>query len=317
MSDFRPRRRLVAAALVACLAFGPWLTVAASAKTPTIAQVTALVKAAVKITSIPTNLSPPLTRASTDWPSFLDHQLDRCIADGTTLTLPCVFGDPHGTRTMVLWGDSHAEMWFPALNAVATRLKWRLVVLIELGCPYASIEVPNIGTGPVTPNTTCVQFRQNMIARINAADPQLVVLSEAYFAETGSGQTVSPTMWQAAVTTTLSALDSAGTKVAIIGNDVTVPGVPQCLAANPTNVQVCNGPDSTVFVQQRAAEQTAAKAAQDLYVDEVPWECSSTCTQIVGHELVYFDSGHISDSYSLFLSGALQAALTKDLLKHH
>ena len=54
-------------------------------------------------------------------------------ADGCEITAlqtqsgPCVYGDPGSKTAVVLFGDSHAAQWFPALNALATQRSWRLM----------------------------------------------------------------------------------------------------------------------------------------------------------------------------------------------
>ena len=58
------------------------------------------------------------------------HPTGRCQPVVHQVTVPkCVFGDPNGSHTMVLYGDSHALMWFRAMNQIAIRAHWRLVIL--------------------------------------------------------------------------------------------------------------------------------------------------------------------------------------------
>ncbi|HEV2093271.1 MAG TPA: acyltransferase family protein, partial [Rubrobacter sp.] len=57
----------------------------------------------------------------------------RMYADGCHLDLPetespaCVYGNPSSDTTVVLFGDSHAMQWFPALNELAKERDWRLL----------------------------------------------------------------------------------------------------------------------------------------------------------------------------------------------
>jgi hypothetical protein len=59
----------------------------------------------------------------------------------------CVYGDPSSATTIVLWGDSHAAQWFPAVKAVAERRQWRLVPMTKSGCPAADIPASAIVPG--------------------------------------------------------------------------------------------------------------------------------------------------------------------------
>ena len=99
------------------------------------------------IRSLPTDLTPSLAGVSTDfggpaapcWPSL-----------GQTSIPPCVFGDPHGTRTMVVYGDSHAAMWFSSFNLAASLAHWRLFYLGKGDCPADALHYGDPpGWGPI------------------------------------------------------------------------------------------------------------------------------------------------------------------------
>src|SRR5918995_787312 len=70
-------------------------------------------------------------------------------ADGCHLNPPetevpeCVYGNPSSKTTVVLFGDSHAMQWFPALNKLAKERNWRLVGLTKAACPSAEVHIYN------------------------------------------------------------------------------------------------------------------------------------------------------------------------------
>ncbi len=97
-----------------------------SLKPASAAQLAKLVAAASQIQRVPHNLDPPLQRVGQDYGS----PSGRCDPTTNQVEVPsCVFGDPNGTHTVVLYGDSHALMWFKAMNEIATAAHWRLVIL--------------------------------------------------------------------------------------------------------------------------------------------------------------------------------------------
>ena len=86
--------------------------------------------------AMPRNLVPPLSQIESEsnlgWPPAKTG----CFAIyGESIVPRCAFGDLSGTETMVLYGDSHAAMWFRALNEIAIRSHWKLIVLAKVGCP--------------------------------------------------------------------------------------------------------------------------------------------------------------------------------------
>ena len=80
------------------------------------AEVEKLVRAAPRTKTLPTDLTPSLALTAFDFgappaPCWIGFAQWRVPA--------CVFGDPKGGHTMVIYGDSHAGQWFTALDLAA------------------------------------------------------------------------------------------------------------------------------------------------------------------------------------------------------
>jgi peptidoglycan/LPS O-acetylase OafA/YrhL len=98
------------------------------------AQVQAVVRASAGLQAVPSDLIPPLSRAGSDTAQPFH---DGCDQGFTTATQPpCVFGDPAGSTTVALVGDSHAAAWYPAVEPVAEQRQERLDVLAKATCPF-------------------------------------------------------------------------------------------------------------------------------------------------------------------------------------
>ena len=74
----------------------------------------------------------------------------------------CVYGDRGARTTVVLFGDSHAMQYFPALQRIAGRRHWRLVELTKAACPPAARARPQHHPRPRVP-------RVRRVARARAA----------------------------------------------------------------------------------------------------------------------------------------------------
>ena len=294
-------------------------------------KVAAEVASSLSITTLPSNLSPSLANATKDIATLGTPTLAACNTTGETLNpSKCVFGDKAGSKTMVIWGDSHAFMWFPAVNAIAKADHWKLVALLQYACPPADVSVWN----PVdkAPYTSCNVFRKHMIVAINKLNPSLVIISENFNSQAanaaGAYNTITPAQWRAGLETTLKSLHSKRMHKLVIGNTVSTASQsdavpPQCLAANPSSIQTCTISDTPALRAQRAAESTAAKAERARYVNVLPWLCSSktklaSCSAIVGdatvgYGIVYYSTGHLTQRYDLWLSTVLGTALKPSL----
>ena len=94
---------------------------------------------------LPSNLRPSLKKTRSDKPVVYENG---CLADfGHASNPECEYGNPGGSTTIVLFGDSHAAQWFPALEAAALRNDWRLIVLAKMGCPAITVSVTMMDGG--------------------------------------------------------------------------------------------------------------------------------------------------------------------------
>jgi len=325
----------ISRALVATFVIGGAATLGitssgASGGPGTAAQVSADVASSLAISTLPSNLSPSLANARNDVATVGTPALAKCNTVAETLNpAKCVFGDTKGSKTMVLWGDSHAFMWFPAVNAIAKADHWKLIALLQYGCPVADVSVWN----PLTkaPYTSCNFFRKNMIVAINKLNPSLVIVTERFTSQAASGggaqNTITIAQWKAGLETTLRSLHSKRMKKLVIGSTVSTGAQgdaypPLCLAAEVSSIQKCTIADDAVQQAQRAAEQSAAKARSARYINVLPWLCSSatkpaSCSPIVGdaagYRVVYYATGHITETYALWLSKVLGTAIKPSL----
>jgi hypothetical protein len=286
---------------------------AASAPPPgSSAQVKALVAASSKIKVLPSGLTPSLATAASDNASTVYPEMK--VGCGTPTQ--CVYGDTSSAKTLVLLGDSHAEMWLSAILPYAVAHQLKVVVLSTLGCPVASVLVWL--SSPPGYYTACTTARSNDVATIVGMHPAAVVIAErtahlkrsptAYFTNA---------QWQAGLLKTLHALAPSGARLVVLGDNTVLNLSPlQCLAAYPTNVQHCstkNPNPRTVNLTHVAAEKAAALQVHAAFVATVPWLCATTCSPVIGTMAAYWDAYHVTNTYATYLSKVMGTALTTAL----
>jgi hypothetical protein len=210
----------------------------------------------------------------------------------------CVFGAKSSSKVIVLYGDSHARMWLPAIIPAAKAHGLKVVIVGEIGCPFANITLPGL-------QAHCDADRPGFVTTIKALKPMAIILSERT-----TYDAVPAASWQQAVTSAIQSF--APTKVAVIGdNQVIRFSPPQCLAAFPNSVQRCTEPNpNTTTPGQETAERAAAKAAGSLYVDPTPWLCTKTkCSPVISRFLAYWNPYHVSVTYAAYLATVMGSAL--------
>ncbi|HEV2644048.1 MAG TPA: acyltransferase family protein, partial [Candidatus Elarobacter sp.] len=147
----------------------------------------------------------------------------------------CVFGDSASPMNVVLFGDSHATQWFPALERMERDHRWRLTTLVKFSCPAARFLVFNSVLG--RRYTECEAWREEAIRRIIALRPSAVIIGQmsngyAEIRPDGSTALLAPAGWGAGVRATVARFDAAGIRT-ILFRDSPRPGlhVPQCLSS--------------------------------------------------------------------------------------
>ena len=120
---------------------------------------------------------------------------------------------------MALVGDSHAAMWSPAFQQIAAQRHWRLETLAKAACPLMDLPISNPLLRRVY--TDCEQWRGQIIARLRAEHPRLIVVSmwRGYGARNGwpSGFTSYDPAWIDSLTRLVQQLRGTGAKVLVLG----------------------------------------------------------------------------------------------------
>jgi peptidoglycan/LPS O-acetylase OafA/YrhL len=258
---------------------------------------------------VPADLAPSLADAATDLPVIYSNG---CHLDVLTSQLPnCAFGSTNSQITVVLFGDSHAAQWFPALQRLAGQHSWRLEPMTKSACTPASLTVYNAQVDRAY--TECDQWRQQVFARIAHEKPTLVVVSTSrvYQLMVG-GQQVSaadrPDLWTRGLTKTMQTLAASATHVVLLGDTPrSVGDPPGCLSQHMGNSLACATPYSqAVDLGQVTLETGVANTTGTTFVDPTSWVCrTDPCPAIYGRFLIYRDQGHLTKTYASGLSSQL------------
>jgi SGNH domain (fused to AT3 domains) len=315
-------------ALAICSAFiQPSAALAASNPTPTLSQLMSELTAASAQTAGPNIQTsiPPLAQI----PSIYIHGIPQnCYLGGALITMSpnpakeCAFGQTRASRTILLFGDSQAPMWFPALSNFASTHNWKLIMMAKAACPpwqgpstssyqlYGGLTVAN-----------CAKRVQDEINVIIKLKPQITIpVGLDIFQPDGVQSTASQN--SPAITRLIRALAPAHTKVLLFApiplfdSTVTQVSPTQCLSIRASDVKSCAlTPTQIASSPIRVAIAEAARTNRTPLVDVLPLFCSSTlCPLFVTHQgqtyLIYQNQWHMNLAYSAFISTALAPLLT-------
>ena len=286
---------------------------------PNTAALLDAVAASSSITHLPANLDPQLSGAFNDFPNYADPFDFGCAYTPTIQPRSkplCTIGDPKGQSLMVVYGDSHAIMWLPALEEIALRSHWRLIVLARYFCPAGllTVSTPVFYGSPNKPYLSCSQWHQWIVNVVRDLKPNLFVASQEsviYQHPSGAGpRPFTDQEWQAGLTSLLSEVAAPSTREVVLGNVPTlVASPPDCLQAHAEDVQACSTPVTRTITPLSQAERKAAAQTGAQYLDPYPWFCTATCAPVIDHYLVYRDPFHITSTYAEYAENALGEAL--------
>ncbi len=228
----------------------------------------------------------------------------------------CTFGDLEAKRTLVLTGDSRAQMWFDTIDSIASANHLKLVFLAKSGCPSAlgTYKVNNNGPLEPRPWQACAAWQKFVTSTIRALRPQVVIVSSSEQLEFTSGL-ASPQQETVAYSTFFRTIH-APTKLAVLGGFPT-PGPAEptlCLSRGPKMMKSCAFQESPATVAANGAIQAAARGAGAAYINQTPWLCAMSCPALIAGIIPYtIDGYHIDDTYAHYLTGVLWTALEPEL----
>ncbi|MGK5531687.1 acyltransferase family protein [Streptomyces sp. URMC 129] len=261
-------------------------------------------------TSLPGNLSPALADIKDNKSAVYQ---DGCHMGYTSTETPlCVYGDRSSDEVVVLFGDSHAAQWFPALDRLARERGWRLISLTKASCKVAAVTIIKDGA----PYESCDAWRANALEEIRRSGPSLVIA-----ASSDAGDPVDATgdllqEWTAGYRETFRHLVDTGARVAVL-LDTPWPDedAVECAALHPLALGRCESrlPDAIRDATRREAATDAAAATGVSVIDPLPWLCTAagTCPVVVGDTFVYRDDNHVSEAYAEALAPVLGERLSE------
>lgn len=251
---------------------------------------------------VPSGMHPSLSAAAEDNPPMYDSGCQ--LGFLATEPRPCSFGAAGGPR-VVLFGDSHAAQWQPALAEIASREGFELVTQTKSSCRSILDEQP----GDAERDRACTSWRGAVLEQLAEDPPELVILSNFTGAKTAPGGDPRD-QWSEGLTDTVNALPES-TEVVVLADTPDLGDSPiPCLARHVDDAGACAVPvERALGSTGRAAVAEAAAATRANYVDISAYLCDERCPPVIGNTLVYRDSDHLTATFAAQLTEPLAEAL--------
>jgi hypothetical protein len=253
-------------------------------------------------------LRPTLARAPGDYEQPWHVS---CLAFARATTPPsggaCVYGDPLGSFTVALVGDSHASALFPGVNAVALAHHWKLLVYMKINCAF--VDMPLYDPNAKREYSECDTWNNLVVARLNAVHANVILVSNDRWIQNARRADGTVTAEGNAMARQIGKLP-ASSRVLII-QDIPTPlshDVPDCLSNHINDYRKCNYSRAISSNGNMGAREAIAVAATGAgLVDLTDAICPGTgdCPVVMNGMIMFRDDHHLTATFAEALGPAL------------
>lgn len=226
----------------------------------------------------------------------------------------CVFGDSGGPRTVVIYGDSVALSYTPAVREALAGRGWRIETMTRVQCPAIAISVTkNDGE----PNTACDAYHRRAMQQIERLHPALVLMASSHLSlnrlTSGAKGTAAMSEWAERTRTTVARLASVAGHVIVL--DAPPVGVPTQTCKTPSSTpQDCVSSVRVDWKQAARSQRSGVRqvaAANVAYPSTLPWFCNQhgQCPPFVEGTVILADGEHLTEESSQQLGGLMRQAI--------
>ncbi len=258
-------------------------------------------------------------------PSYVDAEADvppyprECQVDQESPDpVECTWGDPEGSTTVAVVGDSKAMQYYSPLDDIARRQGWKIVSMTKSACGFHDAMQANKGE----PYTSCAEWNDAVRARLIAMKPDVVITSErvndALADPADADSRTVPAMVDGMVRA-WTEVTEAGIPIVVIADNPTpgdVSPVYECVADHDGDLSACT-------FDRKAGEKRSGAAAQLPAARQVPGVrvvdirdsiCpTESCVPVIGNVFVYRQTSHVTNTYAVSLTGVLEDALVPEV----
>lgn len=251
---------------------------------------------------VPSNMQPALISAADDYA----HEPGCHLGNDEVVPGDCRFGENAAAPLVVLFGDSHAHHWQPALVELAAQGKIQLQVHTKNWCTTADMEAYRWGVS----YPECTAWRNAVIEQINQEKPALVLFGNksAYHREYVDD-------WEGALARGVERVGPEVRTAIIEAVGIRTSDPQLCLSQYVEHAEVCSESRADVVDEvSLRADRAAAEASGAQLIEVNDFLCTeNVCPLIIGNTLVYRDTNHLTATFSRSMASVFEAAITATL----
>ena len=240
----------------------------------------------------------PATTTPTVAHAFYDHvNLGRCSAFRRLRSAICNYGDPTGTKTVVVFGNSHSAMWVPALAVAAKADHWKLYPVVKESCGYDTYTdvVPHLN--PANACSSWYDWAKTVIAGLH---PNVLVMGSYTFTK----------YWALGERLVISQLRPLTKRFILLSDSPWIPAPAECFTFPNATQGTCLRHESPMRIAAQAKTHAVATVMHVQYLDITPLLCDERlCPSVIDGIIPTADGSHVTPQYSAFVAPALDEGI--------
>jgi len=223
-----------------------------------------------------------------EWPVFPQP----CAGGGENVNI-CNNAIDHGTKSIVILGNSHAHVLNTPVLSMAEKYNWSVTSITKGFCPLTDELSPGI-------TQECLDFNEEAMQKVLDLKPDLVLTTSTRT----NGNPAVPEVLDGAWIRSVQQLNEAGIPVLGVRDTPRMPAsTPECIAENPQTTEVCGSSRTTSFSAESPTDAVEGLLPDTNFMDLTRYYCPDEfCPPIIGNVVVYKDDNHVTRSYMMTLA---------------
>ena len=274
------------------------------AKGQPLPAVAAAARAAQRGAPLPSPLTPSVGSLLGDFYNFPDG----CTAgERKTSNRVCRLADARARKTLVVIGDSHAQMWMPTILRLGQSDGWTVVPFVKAGCVARFWARAEAG---------CAAWYRWAKQHAKALHPDVTLISGSWAA------TRKPDRDIAAIAALGAEMRGSSAAVIVIGDAPHQRRNPvDCLLSPRATMRTCTTRAAATDFRADRRVATNARRLGVGFIDTTGWFCARVsaaahlCPMVIEQTIAWVDRGHISQTYGVALARPFRSAFRRELFR--
>jgi peptidoglycan/LPS O-acetylase OafA/YrhL len=250
--------------------------------------------------------TPSLVDVAKDVPEVDQHKCG--VTTNEDAFRACNFGDPKGTISVAMIGDSHVREYFAPLEAIGKAKSWKIEIISKSACPPLAAGLDY----SAKENASCIAWQKSLKGYLAGHKKfDLIISASSSYVTVGIKQA------REGFRLLVESQLARGSKwMHILDNPKPIENALACIEAHQRAVTKYCSVTRHVGLKPVDHLPEAVRGLSGVTIaDFTDIYCTQTCSPVIDNVIVYRDHSHITNTFAAKLRPAFDAVLPKEFLQ--